>query len=92
MSVCEDSLMTDETIRTVQENLFKLKETAVNTLHLFEIFRRKIYQGCEQVWKWSWDFPNRLQTRTNQKVNYLITSYIWVLIDGSIADLLSMNW
>ena len=51
VSVCEDSLMTDETIRTVQENLFKLKETAVNTLHLFEIFRRKIYQGCEQVWK-----------------------------------------
>ena len=49
VSVCEDSLMTDETIRTVQENLFKLKETAVNTLHLFEIFRRKIYQGCEQV-------------------------------------------
>ena len=50
MSVCEDSLVTDETIGTVQENLFKLKETAVNTLHLFEIFRRKIYQGCEQVW------------------------------------------
>ena len=49
VSVCEDSLMTDETIRTVQENLFKLKETAVSTLHLFEIFRRKIYQGCEQV-------------------------------------------
>ena len=49
VSVCEDSLMTDETIRTVQENLFKLKGTAVNTLHLFEIFRRKIYQGCEQV-------------------------------------------
>ena len=49
VSVCEDSLVTDETIGTVQENLFKLKETAVNTLHLFEIFRRKIYQGCEQV-------------------------------------------
>ena len=49
VSVCENSLMTDETIRTVQENLFKLKGTAVNTLHLFEIFRRKIYQGCEQV-------------------------------------------
>ena len=41
VSVCEDSLMTDETIRTVQENLFKLKGTAVNTLHLFEIFRKK---------------------------------------------------
>ena len=49
VSVCEDSLMTDETIRTVQENLVKLKGTAVNTLHLFEIFRRKIYHGCEQV-------------------------------------------
>ena len=30
VSVCEDSLVTDETIGTVQENLFKLKETAVN--------------------------------------------------------------
>ena len=27
-----------------------------------------------------------------KKINHLITSYIWVLTDGSIADLLSVSW
>ena len=85
-SVCEDKLMADGRIRTVQPNLINL-----NTAYI-KYIQKKIYRGCEKVWKWSWDFPSHLQTRRNKKVNHLITNYIWELIDGSIADLLSMSW
>ena len=50
--------MADGRIRTVQPNLINL-----NTAYI-KYIQKKIYRGCEKVWKWSWDFP---EPSTNAK-------------------------
>ena len=84
--------MADGRIRTVQPNLINLKETVVNILHISSTFRRKFIEVVKKFENGLEISPSHLQTRRNKKVNHLITNYIWELIDGSIADLLSMSW
>ena len=92
MSVREDSLVAEQKIRTVLPNLIKLKEAVVNILHVSGIFRKKISRLWKSL-KMVLRFPRATYEREEiKKVDHLITSYIWVLINGSIVDLLSMSW